>query len=102
MPEDRAADQRDRSLADRSDTSRRPAREAAKRLVGSQALLDRIAPGTLPMTSGQPAVPLPALARPVLRLIDGVGGIAADRPGAARTDTGQVLSRCRVLLRPLP
>ncbi len=94
MPEGRAADERDRSLADRSETPSCPSRapfDAAKRLVGSQAIPGLIAPGTLP---------LPALARPILRLIDGVGGVTADTFDHVRIATA--LSRCRVPLRPPP
>ncbi len=84
----------------------------------AEALLARIAPdGTLPMAFNQLTVPvpLPALARPILGLIDGVRsvgaigavlagrGIGADRFTPAWAETWRALSRCnRVLLRPPP
>ncbi len=103
VPEDRAAHDCDRSLADRSETPSCPPRapcDAAKRPVGSQAFPGLVAPGTLPMASGQPTLPPPAPARSILRLIEGVGGVAADRLDPARIDTA--VSRCRVPLRSPP
>ena len=88
------------------------------REMPADAILAQLAPdGTLPVAFNQLTVPvpLPALARPILGLIDGVRsvgeiaavlagrGIGADRFAPAWADTWRALSRCnRVLLRPPP